>query len=430
MKKLLALALSLVMVLPLGACGQKNDTPPAASGSGSGDGLSGEITVWSWDLALAYLADVGEKFMEENPGVTIHFEEMGTDQIYNKLTTSLASGVGLPDLVTIEGEQMGKFGGKFPDKFVDLTNEINPDDFMAIKIAECTIDGKILAYPWDAAPCLMFYRADMYEAAGVDPASIKTWDDFIEAGLKVQEANPDVTMMPLATSRRDHLFRILMMQQGVFYFDEEGNSCMNTPEAIGAMEMVKKMYDAGITMNETSWDDYVTIIKEGRVASVPDGIWMAGTIKDLAPEDAGKWSVMPMPQYSESTTGEASNGGSVLAIPSSTKNAELAKAFAEYALTDMENLAYGLEKYALFPPYLPAYESDIFDATDDYFSGVKLNAMFTEIGPNIPSVNYTVNFAEAIETSKNAVAKILLKNEDVTTTMNDLQDEFVAKFGK
>lgn len=430
MKKALALVMSLIMALSLGACGQTGDSSSTVTSGGNADGLSGELTVWAWDLSLAYLSDVGEKFMEDNPGVTIHFEEMGTDQVYNKLTTSLASGVGLPDLVVIEGEQMSKFGGKFPDSFLDLTEEINPDDYLPIKVAEATTNGKILAYPWDAAPNLMFYRTDMYEKAGIDPSTIKTWDDFIEAGIKVQDANPDVSMMPLATSRRDHIFRILMMQQGSFYFDEEGNSCMNTPEAIGAMELMKKMYDAGITADETSWDDYVTKIAAGRFASVPDGIWMAGTIADLAPEDAGKWGVMPMPQYNETTTGESSNGGSLLAIPATTEYPELAKAFAKYAMTDLDNLAYGLETYGFYPSYLPAFEMDVFENGNDYLGGAKLNAMYSETAPNIPHVNYTVNFAEATETSKNAVAKILLKNEDITATMDDLQDEFVAKFGQ
>lgn len=431
MKKLLSIAMALSMVFLMGACGQTpNSTPAAPAASGGEAGLTGELTVWSWDLALAYLSDVGEKFMADNPGVTIHFEEMGTDQVYNKLTTSLASGVGLPDIVTIEGEQMGKFGSKFPDKFIDLTNDIDPKEFLDIKISEASSNGKIMAYPWDAAPCMMFYRKDMYEKAGVNAEDIKTWEDMIEAGKKVQAANEGVAMLPLATSRRDHIFRIMLMQQDKFYFDADGNSCLNTPEAIGAMEMVKKLYDAGITTNETSWDDYVTSIKEGKVASVPDGIWMAGTIKDLSPEDSGNWGVMSMPQYSATTKGEASNGGSVLAIPSSTKNPELAKAFAKYAMTDLDNLSYGLEKYALYPPYLPAYEMDIFDKTDEYFGGIKLNAMFSDIGSRIPSVNYTENFAEALDTAKNAVAKVLLNGEEVKATMDNLQAEFVAKFGK
>lgn len=212
-------------------------------------------------------------------------------------------------------------------------------------------------------------------------------------------------------------------------FDDAGNSCMDTPESIGAMEMTKKIYDAGITVNDTSWDDYVTSIKEGKVASVPDGIWMAGTIKDLSPEDSGKWGVMDMPQYSESTTGEASNGGSVLAIPASTQNVEAAIAFAEYTLTDLENVSKGLE-VALYPSYVPAFELDDFNATDDYFGGQNVLGMFKDIGGRIPQVNYTENFAEAYETNKNAVAKVLLENADVTTTMQDVQKEFVTKFGK
>ncbi len=428
MKKTIALLLVLVMALSLCACGKeetKKSEPSVADGE-----LRGEITIWSWDLALAYLSDVAQKFVELHPGVVINCEEMSTEQVYDKLTTCLASGIGLPDLVTIEGEQMSKFGGKFPDKFLDLSEEINTADFLPVKVGEAMVNGKMLAYPWDAAPCLMFYRKDMFDKAGVNADDILTWDDFIEAGKKVQEANPGVAMMPMATSRRDHIFRIMLLQQGSFYFDEKGNSQMNTPEAVKAMTLVKKMYDAGITMNETSWDNYVSLIQDNKVASVPDGIWMAGTIKDLHPDGSGKWGVMPVPQVDAASKGAASNGGSILAIPSTTKNAEVAKAFAKFAMTDMDNLLYGLEKYQFYPPYLPAYEADVFHEADAYFNGAKLNELFTVVGEQVPAINYTENFAEAGETSKNAVAKILLKDEDIEDTLNNLQEEFVAKFGK
>ncbi len=429
MKKTISLLLALVMILSFGACGKgepaAQEQPPAADGE-----LHGEITIWSWDLALAYLSDVGKKFVEQNPGVVIHYEEMSTEQVYDKLTTCLASGVGLPDLVTIEGEQMSKFGGKFPDKFLDLSADINTDDFLPVKVGEAMVDGKMLAYPWDAAPCLMFYRKDMYDKAGVNADDIVTWDDFIEAGKKVQEANPGVFMMPMATSRRDHIFRIMLLQQNTYYFDAEGNSCMNSPEAIKAMTLVKKMYDSGITMNETSWDNYLALIKDGKVASVPDGIWMAGTIKDLSPDESGKWGVMPVPQADVNSKGAASSGGSILAIPSTTENAEVAKAFAKFAMTDLDNLIYGLETYQLYPPYLPAFEADIFHQEDAYFSSAKLNELFTIVGEQVPAINYTENFAEASETSKNAVAKVILKDENIEDTMNNLQEEFVVKFGK
>ena len=40
-------------------------------------GLSGEITVWSWDVALAHLEAQAEKFQEKYPDVEFNFEEMG-----------------------------------------------------------------------------------------------------------------------------------------------------------------------------------------------------------------------------------------------------------------------------------------------------------------------------------------------------------------
>ena len=185
-KRVVALTTAAVMALSMTACGGGGGADKTASGDKEG-GLSGEITVWSWDVALAHLEEWAEKFQEENPDVTFNFEEMGVDQVYQKMTTCLQSGIGLPDIVSIEGEQMAKFGEKFPGKFEDFTDMINPDDYFPIKISECTVDGKIIAYPWDFGPCGMFYRSDLFEEAGIKAEDIVTWDDFIEAGKVLKE---------------------------------------------------------------------------------------------------------------------------------------------------------------------------------------------------------------------------------------------------
>lgn len=56
--------------------------------------------------------------------------------------------------------------------------------------------------------------------------------------------------------------------------------------------------------------------------------------------------------------------------------------------------------------------------------------MFTEIGKTVPQVNYTANFAEALEMSKNSMAKVMLNNGDPTEVLNAEQEEMKAKFGK
>ena len=87
--------------------------------------------------------------------------------------------------MTVEGERVSTFVSKFPKGFVDLTEAVNSNDFLPVKMAECRVNGKIFAYPWDGAPCGLFYRADLFENASINPDEIVTWEDFIEAGKKM-----------------------------------------------------------------------------------------------------------------------------------------------------------------------------------------------------------------------------------------------------
>lgn len=399
------------------------------SAGGKNGSKKAQITVWAWDVALLQLEQNAEKFKEKYPDVEFVFEDMGTEQIYSKLVTSLATGIGLPDVVAIEGEQMSGFGNKFPDKFLQLNDIVEKDNHLPIKISEVTVGENILAFPWDAAPMGMFYRADVFEQAGVNAEDIVTWDDFIEAGKKVEEKT-DFKMMPLAESTRDTFYRVLLSELGSFYFDEEGNTIIDSSESIRAMEMVKKIYDAKITLDYSGWDEYIQTISGEKVATIPEAVWLIGSIKDEAPNTSGKWGVMPLPKFESSGSSGATNGGSVIAIPSTTKNPDIVKEFVKFAMTDEEALVAGFENYGLYPSYIPTYENEIFLQGDEFFGGQKIYEIFNKYGKEIPMVNYTENFAEVIDANKNAVAKILLSGEPVKETMEALQKELVAKFGK
>jgi lactose/L-arabinose transport system substrate-binding protein len=62
--------------------------------------------------------------------------------------------------------------------------------FPDFKRTELEVGDAAYAMPWDSGPVAVFYRRDFYEKAGVDPAKIKTWDDFIAAGKKVRPPIP------------------------------------------------------------------------------------------------------------------------------------------------------------------------------------------------------------------------------------------------
>ena len=429
MKKVLAVVIMLVLMFSFVACNKNSqeaqNTPVEQV---TGDELSGTIVIWSWDVAAKALEEAGENFKKLHPNVEFQIEDLGNDQVYDKLTTRLASNTGLPDVVTVEGERVSTFVSKFPKGFADLTEVVNSKDFLPVKMAECRVNDKIFAYPWDGAPCGLFYRADLFENAKINPDEIVTWEDFIEAGKKMNSIG--VKIMPLAASKNTNMYGILLNQLGTYYFDKDGNTVVNSDESLKAMSIVKKMYDSGITYDNVNWDGLVTASKEGKIATVPTAVWWAGTLQDECTETSGKWRVMKLPVIEKGLDYAAVSGGSNIMIPEAAENKKAAIEFAKFAMTDIESQINGFRKYGLYPSYIPSYDDPVFEEEVEYFGGQKIWRFFTEIGKNIPELNYTENFDEASDNVRDAQARILLKKADIAETMNTLQTTLVDKFGK
>lgn len=421
-----ATALSMIAALSLTGCG---------GGGGSKEAESDNtITVWAWDVALKQLQASAEKFQETHPDVQFQFEEMGTDQIYTKLATTLSTGKGLADVILIEGEQVSGYANKYPEGFADMSDIVNPDDFLPVKIGEVSANGKIVGFPWDAGPVALFYRRDYFAQAGVNAEDIKTWDDFIEAGKKVTEtcktpSGEPVKMLPIAPNG-SNFWKLLMVENGAGFFDAEGNTAVNSPEAVECMEMAKKIYDAGIALNYTDWSEYEGVVVNESVATIPEAVWMIGTIKDKGPDQSGKWGVMSLPVFPGDEPSGSTNGGSDIVIPAASANVDIAKEFVQFAMTDVDLQADGFVNYGLFPSYIPAYDAEVFTEPDEFFGGQKIYETFIELGKKVPAVNYTENYNEAMKAAGSACAKVYLEGQDPKTVLEDLEKDLVSKFGK
>ena len=422
-----AVALTAAATFALTGCGGGN-----SASAESGDGNT--VTVWAWDVALKQLQEASEKFKETHPDVEFVFEEMGTDQIYTKLATTLSTGKGLADVILLEGEQVSGYATKYPEGFADLSDIVNEDDFLDVKIGEVSANGKIVGFPWDAGPVALFYRRDYFEQAGVNAEDIKTWDDFIEAGKKVMEtcttpSGEPVKMLPIAPNG-SNFWRLILTENGGSFFDAEGNTVVNSPEALEAMEMAKKIYDSGIVQNYTDWAEYEGVVVNESVATIPEAVWMIGTIKDKGPEQSGKWGVIDLPAFPGKEPAGSTNGGSDIVIPATSASLDVAKEFVQFALTDQQLQVDGFVNYGLFPSYIPSYEDPTFSEADEFFGGQKIYETFIKLGQTVPSVNYTENFNEALSAAGSACSKVYLEGEDPETALNDLQNGLVSKFGK
>ena len=426
MKKIVSGGLSLLALssLFLSACGN--------GGSGKQSGKT-TLTVWAWDVALKQLEEAGKVYQESHPDVELKFEEMGTDQIYKKLSTSLATGNGIADIICIEGEYLVGYADKFPEGFLDLSDIVDEKDFLPSKISEVKYNDKIQAFPWDAGPEALFYRTDYFEEAGVDAASLKTWEDLIEAGKKIEAtcktpSGDPVKMLPV-DPRKTNFYTLMRSQLGKGAFDENGNPIVNSAESIQAMKEAAKVYESGVCLNYNGWDEYEQTVVNESVACIPEAVWMIGTIKDKGPDTKGKWSVVDLPMISGGQY-SCNNGGSDIVINAKTKSPDAAKDFLKFAMTDMKLQASGFENFGLYPSYIPSYEEEVFSKGDPFFGSTNVYTVFIENGKKVADIATSPNSLEANDSISAAVSKIFLNKEDVEKTMNDLQAELEGKFAK
>ena len=423
MKKVMALALAAAMTasLALTGCGGKKK---------SADGEK-VISVWAWDVALMQLQDAAEKYQKDHPDVKFEFEEMGTDQIYKKLSTSLATGNGIADIIAIEGDVLPGYADKFPEGFLDVSDAVSTDDFLASKVSEVTYKNKVHAFPWDAGPVGLFYRTDYFEQAGVKPEDIQTWDDLIEAGKKIEATcktpkGDPVKMIPV-DPKKSSLYSIIRSEFGVGVFDKDGKPQVDSKESIAAMEMADKIYDSGVVLNYNGWDEYEQTVVNESVACIPEAVWMIGTIKDKGPQTEGKWSAIDLPKI-EGGEYSVNNGGSNVAINAKTEAPDECKDFLKFAMTDSALQASGFEKYGLYPSYIPSYEEEVFKKGDAFFGEGNVYDLFIQNGQKIAEIPISPNSLEAGDSIGAAVSKIFLNGEDVESTMKNLQKELESKF--
>ncbi len=247
-----------MLALPGGAALGQGVSPPTP--------VSGAITVWSWDVAAAALQRLAADFTAANPGTTVDVVDVGYDNAYDKITVGLGAGAGLPDLVTVETDHMQPYVTAFPEGFLDLTDRASglQDQFDPSKwAASSDQDGRLFSLPWDSGTVGLFCRSDYLQQAGVDPASLATWDDFVAAGDKVKEA-VGVPMINVDVNGSDGIYAELLQQLGTGYFTPDGRIAVAGPESVQAMTLLKTLNERGLIDNRQGWDARVTAAKRDR----------------------------------------------------------------------------------------------------------------------------------------------------------------------
>ena len=422
----LRLGIGALAVAATGGCATGGGKKAAAKSVSTQAQVAGSITVWSWDVAAKALKRLAPAFEQQHPGVKVNVVDIGYDNAYDKITVGLKSGSGLPDVLQVEGFKMQSYIGTFPSGFYDLSSLAAQykAQFNAAAWATGTDSaGKVYALPWDVGPCGVFYRTDIFQQAGVDPASIRTWDDYIAAGVQIKAKTGKKLLVVDPTG--DSTFPMMLQQEGQGYF-VDGKIAVATPAAVTAMSLMKQLSDKGLVDYEKGWDALVSSTKDGKVATTPTAVWWSGTLTDEMPELKGKFAVMPLPAFTAGGIRTSNNGGSLLTVSAQSKNSATAWAFIQFALADTGNQVSMLKNEGIFPAFEPALSDPFITGPQDYYGGQTTFKTFADLTKDIPPIEYTGDYSKAGDLITNATASVMQGGKDPKSALDSAAQQIAS----
>ena len=353
-----------------------------------------------------------------------------------KLFVTLGGNSELPNYVQIEDPDIALITEQYHQYFLDLKDQMPENWSNVVEPSKIPTSfdstGKQVVMPWGIAPAVLFYRADLFEKAGIDVNSIVTWEDFIEAGKKLQAVLPNTKMIGFPYPQGFSAFiRATMLQQGKDYFDEDGKISIYSKEGIEAAKLMQRFVNEGIAFDTTDWTGTIRASKTDDIAAIPYGIWWGGTLKDQAPEMKGKWKVTYLPVLAEgqprtSIWGGAS--GAIVNVGDPVKQTASIE-FVKNAMMTIEGQLIAYKQYGLIPTYLPTYEDAKFLESDPYF-GAGFNELLAELVKAMPlSAKYTESFPEAQTLMESAYQAIVNDKADVEKTLQSTAEQLQNSTG-
>ncbi|MFE5597075.1 ABC transporter substrate-binding protein [Streptomyces sp. NPDC056549] len=407
----------------LGGLTACSGTGNAGAGSGSaGDADKGYITVWSWAGPAAEMRALVPAFNKKHPGIKVTVQDIGNPAIWDKITTGMAAGgSGLADVLHIGVDYLPGYVEKFPGQLADL-GPLGADAYkgafaQGLWETVCPDGKRVNALPWEANSGGFYYRADIFEKAGVDANAIDTWDDAIEAGKKIK-AKTGTSLLgidkPASQADSANFFQMLLQQQGTMFFNLYGHIMLNSPEAVRAMTLIKKMNDAGLVSDISGgWNALISSIKKGTAAVVPWPTWFGGVIEETVPGEAGKWGVRLPPAVRRGGSRAATVNSTHLAVSGKSHHQAAAWRFVEFVLTRPESQVAIYKAKGIAPALIKAYDDPVFHEPSAFFSGQKKGEIFFEaLKAPQPAYNYTSDYARALKAVTDAQTKVLLKGAD------------------
>ncbi|MET9127488.1 sugar ABC transporter substrate-binding protein [Streptomyces sp. NPDC004528] len=337
----LAVALGSVLALTVTACG---DDGSGAAGDKGGDGSGkGRITFWDnnggvrTDIWKQIIADFEKKY----PDIKVDYVGIPAASAQSKYDTAIQGG-GLPDVGGVGTAMLAEVAVQGALDPLDSRLEKSP---LKGRLSRNLLDvsraaggaGKLYQVPTSANNGTLWYRTDLFEAAGLDAPT--TWTKFYEAADKLTDKGRNRFGFTIRGGEGAiaPALDAVYGQTGLTSFWNGDRTTVNDPRNVAALEKYIALYKKDTPSADVN-NDFAKMVAQWDSGSIGMLSHNLGSYQDhLKALGAGKFKGIPNPTRDDGTRVQVSNPVDGLSLFKSSKNKSAAWKFIEFAVSAAEN---------------------------------------------------------------------------------------------
>jgi multiple sugar transport system substrate-binding protein len=371
----------------------------SVAGCSAGNGGSAgpvELEFWTYSVKAADPAATAiiDKYESDNPGITIKLSEVGgTAETSSKLLAADRADEA-PDVVQVEYRALPSLvvSGAVRDITDDVADvrENVEENVWALN----SLGDQVYGVPQDIGPMMLTYRKDLFEQYGV--AVPTTWEEYALAAETIHAQDPSVYIASFSPTQFE-FFAAQAAQAGGEWWSTDGESWtvgIADEASLQTADYWQDLVDRDlVTVEPLLTPEWNAKANDGKILSWAAAAWAPSVIFSVAPDTAGKWASVPLPQW---TAGDASVpflGGSTYLVPEKSAHPKEAAEFATWlgATDEGSKLLLTLDLYpggnggreatlSNDPPRLMPEQTDFYEIADQVITDTTIPMVW---GPNV-----------------------------------------------
>lgn len=367
-----------------------------------------DLVIWTFtDLnARTYRGDGSTtqptlcQLYQQETGQSVSVKLIGGQALNVRLTSIFDNGganAEVPDVVEVEISSVGRFFRPPLDKvgFLPLNDRLASSGWdrrlLASRLAPWSKQGVVFGVPRDVHPIAVVFRKDLFEEAGIDLSTARTWPEFQKLCLEFQKywharGFPNRRAIELPSTSVDYLV-VMLLQRHINLLDSNNVSHMTDDRVAETIEFYARCvagdqaFGGDASPGANLW---VRDLVNGDLCSVLAPDWRTSYLRATAPDLNGKLQMMPVPRFDPSDAPTATWGGTMMAIPKNARDPEKSWKLLQYFSLSPQAMNARLQYSTILPPVIEAWDDPRWHRQDRMFGGQQIGEMYISLARELP----------------------------------------------